>query len=66
MYLYTENNPCQLYLSDFSDYEDLVSRNEMIIRPSNNLNTLEDSDCDGDGQTKLVAAKKLGFEYRDA
>ena len=65
MYLYTENNPCQLYLSDFSDYEDLVSRNEMIIRPSNNLNTLEDSDCDRDGQTKLVPAKKLGFEYRD-
>ena len=65
MYLYMENNPCQLYLSDFSDYENLVSRNGMIIKPSNNLNTVEDSDCDRDGQIELVAAKKLGFEYRD-
>ena len=65
MYLYTEKIPCQLYLSDFSEYEDLVARNEMIKRPSNNLNTLKNSDCDSDGQTKLVAAKKLEFEYLD-
>ena len=65
MDMYTEINPCHLHISGFLDYEDLVARNELIKRPSNNLNTMKDSDCDRDGQTKLVAAKKLGFEYRD-
>ena len=65
MHFYTENKPCHLHLSDFSDFEHLVARNEMIKRTSNTLNTLEDSDCDRDGQITLVAAKKLGFEYWD-
>ena len=66
MYLYTENNPCQLYLSDLSVYEDLVAMIKMIKKAVEYFGkrwkfpiaTVMD-------RANFVAMKNLEFEYLD-